>query len=372
MQLDNSDYPSGHEDRPPRYRRRGVGELRGREIGELSSSEYHAPSDQQLQYQYPPNAGFAPPGPYDPSWPAPGTPATAPAGGTPRTIGAPTVVSILLCLPTLITSAIVVAGISSLFGSTIGLISFLAWLASGALIFNTACEEFLAAAMFHLRRPTSRELYVVNPLWARVCFRAAIDPEKFSLWIDDRDSVNASASAGHIVAITPQALGMPPEIAEAILAHELGHHLKGHPLVGMLTYWYSLPARLAYRIAMFVFWLIVDVGKVLLTLGFAAGIVFVAVAAVLALVFAPWALIVFTTPVLYAWSVRLEELQADDVAFQLGYGNELRTFFYQAMAMENNAERRRSGLYDRLLKTHPSASKRVARLEARLMSLTRS
>ncbi|MFF4735893.1 M48 family metalloprotease [Streptomyces sp. NPDC001262] len=60
--------------------------------------------------------------------------------------------------------------------------------------------------------------------------------------------LNATAAAGHIVAVTRPATDRSPNSQlAAILAHELGHHVGGHPWAAMLADWYALPARTVGR-----------------------------------------------------------------------------------------------------------------------------
>jgi Zn-dependent protease with chaperone function len=42
---------------------------------------------------------------------------------------------------------------------------------------------------------------------------------------------------------------LSPVQLEAVLAHELGHHLGGHPWASLLRYWYSLPATYVFQFA---------------------------------------------------------------------------------------------------------------------------
>jgi Zn-dependent protease with chaperone function len=74
--------------------------------------------------------------------------------------------------------------------------------------------------------------------------RVGVRRETYELWIQERDELNATAAAGHIVGVTQQAFRqLPNGQLAAVLAHELGHHVSGHTWAGMLTFWYALPAR---------------------------------------------------------------------------------------------------------------------------------
>ncbi|MBS2966696.1 M48 family metalloprotease, partial [Actinocrinis puniceicyclus] len=297
-------------------------------------------------------------------WPPPGQ-AMPQQFAARRRIDVPAAVSVLVCLPALLTSALIVWLIGTLGGTMIALIGLLGWLASGALAFVGTAEEILATSLFRLRRPTPYETATFTSLWTRVCNRAGIDPASFTLWIEEHDDVNASATGGHIVAITPRALRMPPPLAEALLAHELGHHLKNHTSVTLLISWYALPGRTAFRAIRAILALITRVGVGLLSEGFLVGIAFIFVAGFVTIVIAPYAIPILVMPFLHAASRRFEELQADDVALQLGYGGELRAILSHDLDSGVDARRQRESTYSRLLATHPSVTKRITRLDTR-------
>src|ERR671936_768333 len=53
-----------------------------------------------------------------------------------------------------------------------------------------------------------------------------------------------------VAAVARVALGLPDDLLEAVLAHEVGHHRQLHPLATSLGWWYLLPftvAELAWR-----------------------------------------------------------------------------------------------------------------------------
>ncbi|MFE6685609.1 M48 family metalloprotease [Streptomyces sp. NPDC057743] len=85
-------------------------------------------------------------------------------------------------------------------------------------------------------------------VWEQVTRRAGVSPDTYQLWIEERDSLNATAAAGHIVAVTRQAVErLPDSRLAAVLAHELGHHVGGHTWAGVIDDWCALPARVVGR-----------------------------------------------------------------------------------------------------------------------------
>jgi STE24 endopeptidase len=120
-------------------------------------------------------------------------------------------------------------------------IGVLCWTASAGLVLPRPIESRFARLLFKARRPTERELDRLRPVWRRTCGRAGVDPDSFTLRIEDSPLVNAFALGAHFVAVTRRALDLPDELLEAVLAHELGHHRHLHPLAATLGWWYLLP-----------------------------------------------------------------------------------------------------------------------------------
>jgi Peptidase family M48 len=127
-----------------------------------------------------------------------------------------------------------------------------AWVASGPLILVRKIEETIMSGRDDLRRPTEQERQRLAASWLAVTKVAGVDPSHHSLWVQKSPRINAFATAGHTVAVTEAAVErLSPAQLEAILAHELGHHLGGHAWASLLRYWYSLPAMYVFQFATF-------------------------------------------------------------------------------------------------------------------------
>ncbi|MER5641659.1 M48 family metalloprotease [Kitasatospora sp. NPDC002227] len=234
---------------------------------------------------------------------------------------------LVVTLPTAIVSLAVVGTFSSMFSDVLGGIVTLAWLLSGVLVFHRPTEGMIAQHLLGMRRPDQAEQERLAAVWAEVTRRAGVQPGTYELWVQERDELNATAAAGHIVAVTSHALEkLPNSQLAAVLAHELGHHVGGHPWAGLLADWYALPARTVGR------WIALGVRK-LLGSGEAAGIacggclvVFFAVFVfMLAFSEGMWWLVlpIIAAPLLVRWLHRRAEYRADDYALGLGFGDEL-------------------------------------------------
>ena len=118
------------------------------------------------------------------------------------------------------------------------------WTALGALTFVAPAERVLGRVVLRLRAPDARQQALLDPAWRAVCRRAGVAPDRYLLRVQRSSAVNASAGGGHLVAVTSGALDGRGVPLEAILAHELGHHLGGHAAMGLLLAWYRGPLRL--------------------------------------------------------------------------------------------------------------------------------
>lgn len=249
-----------------------------------------------------------------------------------------------------------------------------AWILSGGVVLWRPAEAAVARWVSGFCPPTPGELAALEPAWLAVRERAGIPDGRYALWVQRSTEVNATASGGHTIAVTRRALQLPTHQLRAVLAHELGHHLGGHALATGLAHWYSVPARLALRIARrvvgLVLWLygtVLDitvrvVGAVLPGGGCLLSLALLVVRVLMALLSVAVFLVLACVPAALAWFSRLAELQADRVAARLGYGPALRQVLRETMDDDDRARRRASRMA-LLLATHPSMRTRVRALD---------
>ncbi|MFI8190820.1 M48 family metalloprotease [Streptomyces sp. NPDC085946] len=237
-----------------------------------------------------------------------------------RRTDATAVGNLLLYLPHFLCSLLVVGLVSLLFGG-LGFLVVIVWLASGALVFHRPAESALARHLLHLRHPTPQERATLEPVWREVTARAGVEGRTYELWVEDSDSLNAVAAAGHIVGVPRFALRELPngELA-AVMAHELGHHVGGHAWSSLLGYWYALPGRIAWRVLRTVTAVMFRVSRVFSCFGVLFLGVFViglALATVSSLYGLP--LLILAMPYALAAVGRRAELRADRHAAALGF-----------------------------------------------------
>ncbi|MFI6371713.1 M48 family metalloprotease [Streptomyces sp. NPDC050546] len=245
------------------------------------------------------------------------------------------------------------------------------WVLSGALVFHRPCERLLARWLFGLRYPTPEEDRRLRPVWREVTARAGVDASAYQLWMEESDEINALAAAGHIVGVTRHSLRtLTPGQLAGVLAHELGHHTRGHAWASLLSLWYALPARLAWRLLLL---LCTRLGR--LPTGAAAVLIGVAGAVLIALATATYGLIFLplATPYLVAAVARRSELRADEHAAGLGFAPQLMAVLHQEREREATATApglafAKGGMITRLLDSHPDVHTRLHRLQAHLDS----
>ncbi|MFF3909253.1 M48 family metalloprotease [Streptomyces sp. NPDC001848] len=282
--------------------------------------------------------------------------------------------NLLLHLPNFLCSLFVV-GLVSLFFGGFGIVLVLAWLASGALVFHRPSESALARRLLRLRYPTPQERAKLEPVWREVTARAGIDGRTYELWVEDSDSLNAVAAAGHIVGVTRFAMNQLPngELA-AVMAHELGHHVGGHAWSSLLGYWYALPGRVAWRFLKAFSGVVFKVSRAFGCLGVAVVAVTigcVALATISTLYGLP--LLILGVPYALAAVGRRAELRADEHAAALGFAPMLAAVLdklhqqeqrrtAEATAQGGGAPAEESAL-SKLLSSHPDYHTRLHHLQ---------
>jgi Zn-dependent protease with chaperone function len=277
--------------------------------------------------------------------------------------------SLLSMLPWLFWSLVVVSWIASIIGFGYGWIIVVLWLLSGVLVLVRPIEVFIARYLLRLRQPTIVELQRINPAWSQVAQRAGVDPARYSLWIQESDEVNTLPAPGHTIALTTWSLyTLPSTHLEAVLAHEVSHHLGGRDWLSLLSFWYSIPARCALwavRGLVRLMKAVPAVGCVVvgfLTLGYLGLLLTILIfdeSFVLPLLF----LTPFIAPPILAWFGRREVTQADRRAAALGYGPTLVQVFYGWQVQHQNMPGREASRRSQLMSTTPSIAERVRTLE---------
>jgi STE24 endopeptidase len=274
------------------------------------------------------------------------------------------ILEIVLSLPVVVGSAGVMALIGRLVWPQQAWVVPVGWGMCGLLLLVRWIENGLGWVMFGLRRPSPQEYLELEPVWDKVCRKAEVQSGEYLLWVDQSRGLNAMAAGGRMVAVTKEALRRPTPVLEAILAHELGHHLSGHGQISLLRWWYELPARLTYLVVRLIAWMLlalvravvktreegVDVFiSAVLTLGLLTGLAFLN----------PWLVAGPVLSPVMAWSRRHAEYRADKTAARLGYRKTLIEELRRWQVLRGGDVR---PVLTRVFASHPAEIDRVNRL----------
>ncbi len=220
-----------------------------------------------------------------------------------------------------------------------------------------AVSGWLAASMVMLwrrgERLALRVLFRWRPLNVDAVFGPAVGNElrrvigadfrRYDWYIEKSGSLNAAAVGGHAIAITSRMVQLhrqrrlADEHVIAVVLHEYGHHRGELVRFGAALTWLIRPWSFTQHFARafvqsfigrrrklrggIVRWFVLAIGFLVLLqlLGHHVGVV--------ALVAAALMLLLVVLPLLEARLMRTEELRADQVAADLGYGGSLRAVF---------------------------------------------
>lgn len=284
--------------------------------------------------------------------------------------------TLLLHVPNFLCSLLVMVLVSLLFGD-LGILVVIAWLASGLLVVHRPTESVIARHLLRLRYPTLDERARLEPVWREVTSRAGVDGRAYELWVEDSDSLNAVAAAGHIVGVTSYAMRHLPngELA-AVMAHELGHHVGGHAWSSLLGYWYALPGRLAWRVLRVLFRVAYRVSRAFSCMGIGIMLLVfgsIALATISTLYGLP--LLVLGLPYALAAMGRRAELRADRHAAALGFAPMLMSVLDKLHRAEQQQSAALSARYgvrarpqesplNKLLSSHPDHYTRLHHLQS--------
>jgi Zn-dependent protease with chaperone function len=311
----------------------------------------------------PPQWGQLPPGPSS----------NSDARGGFRATGARVEVSaattLLTAVPWFFWSFVTVSWIAGIIGFGVGWILVLLWIFSGAVVFIHPVEGLIARYLFRLRKPTVVENQRITSVWQQLSSRAGVGGDKYSVWIQESEDANATPTPGHVVAVTTWSLyNLPAPHLEAVLAHELSHHLGGRTWLSLLSFWYSIPARCALigvRSLVRLMKAVPAVGCLVvgfLTLGY-LGILLAVLTFDDSLTLPLLFLTPFVAPPILAWLGRREIMQADRRAAAMGYGPTLVQVLYGWQFQHQNMLGREANRRSQLMSSTPSIGDRVRALE---------
>lgn len=249
----------------------------------------------------------------------------------------------------------------------------LGWQASGAAVITRRGERFSVYAGCGFRRPSPRQAQTLEPVWAAALAGCGLRRSEVDLYVQCSGELNAYAAGGRSVAVTSGALQeflarrLGSAEMQAILVHELGHHVTRATRFPLVTFWLALPWRFASRLVIGLglarvgrrepprLFGVVVVAAVVVAIVQAVQRGQVAVAVVLATVAACGV----GCPLADAWVSRRSEYAADRFAVAAGAGAQL----VAALRQLDRRNVRRPGWTQRELTRHPSVEQRAEAME---------
>lgn len=246
------------------------------------------------------------------------------------------------------------------------------WLVSGAIVLWPGSDALVARYLFGLRQPTMVERQRLAPSWLAVARRAAVDPDRYTLWILDSDSSTGAMAGGSTVGVTGWSMyTLPPSHLEAVLAQDLTRHRRGRTLVGRLALWYSVPTRtvaLLIRLLVKLSRTVPAVGCTIVGFLLVAyiGIILVALVYYDSLAVPLLYLTPLLAPLVFIGLDRWNERMADRATADLGYGRRLLEVLYGWQAQHQNAARTGGLAQPDWLAGQPSVAERIRALEVYL------
>ena len=227
------------------------------------------------------------------------------------------------------------------------------------LRFQTRCKKLKRAEDINRLEPIFREVY------AKAKQKDPSLNSSIQLYITDDDSPNAFATGRKTVCVTRGLLNMPDEQIRATLGHEFGHLAhKDTDLILLISVGNMFVNMLVtfFNIGLWFFDIITTI--MCLFMGGEDGFI-----THLFMIFSRFLAVITVNLLLRIWtglgtllvmkSSRGNEFEADEFAFQLGYGDQLcalRDYF-------STHEQKASGLFAALASSHPDSHDRIARLQ---------
>lgn len=245
------------------------------------------------------------------------------------------------------------------------------WLLTGLIVIWPGSDGLLAKYLLGLRRPTMVEGQRLAPSWYAVANRAGIDPNSYTVWVQNSETVTGFVTGGNTISVTRWALyTLPPAHLEAVLAHDLEMHRSGHSWFGRVMHWYSIPARLVglvIRLLLKLSRAIPAVGCTIIGFLLVAylGLILAALVFYDSLAVPLMFLLPLFTPLLFLGAGKLMERLADRATVDLGFGRKLLEVFYGWQAHHEGGQRR-GGLQPEWLTGQPSIAERIRAVEVYL------
>lgn len=280
-----------------------------------------------------------------------------------------TVVALAVLIPAAVGALAIVApiayGLHLLWPVWGAVVPFVVW-AAGAVLASWP-NETIQRTWHGYRDPTAEEHRRLGEPSRRALRRLGVTAGRYRLMISESDELNAPAMMGRTVIITSYAArSMPPDRAEAVIAHELSHHIGLHAVPVFCYTELTLPIRT-------VWWLLTHIWRPVRRMwrvavrwhtpfGFLVTFLLAIAVAVIFAVSALPACVAVIGAALSRFAIDRTEYTADHTVAGLGLGPQLLAALETAIETNHtDTDRTR-----RLLALPPLAVRRAQRLRRRL------
>lgn len=219
------------------------------------------------------------------------------------------------------------------------------------------------------RDPTPEERSVLQPVWEQALTRTGKGRHRaYRLRISDLKMVNAFAVGGSVVVVTRYALtNLPASQLEAVLIHELGHHIGLHPVMLLAREWLMYPIRLVYWFATRTQRILASI--LLVRMSWKAQLATLIIVASLQLALLGLRTFLGIIHYILMFISRIAEYRADRTAVMLGAGPQLADAL-ESMTTNLSQTPRRQSLLDTWGATHPPTNKRIERIHKATRKIT--
>ena len=211
------------------------------------------------------------------------------------------------------------------------------------------------------REPTLEEYSRIASILESVLVRIDRGRDRgYQLRVVDLDEVNAFAAGGNVVVVTTRALWkLPDRQLEAVLAHEMGHHIGMHPIILLFRAWLMYPISLIRRIALTIHNLVAFLTR--FRMSWKVYLFLVGLVLILKLILVLFRVYLGALHYILMALGRMAEYRADRAATRLGLGNALIESL-QSSDTEGSNVSYKPPLLDRWRNTHPPIGSRIDRI----------
>lgn len=224
-----------------------------------------------------------------------------------------------------------------------------------AIIFRTGLFTWLLLLPEGSHKPDSNEAIPVNIALNDICRHANLNPKDYSLYINNRDELNAFAY-GHTISVMRVLLyNTSREQLTGIMAHEMGHIQYGHAnaclfINGMS--WFT-------HVVIFVFNALALICRILAIIPFLGLLLNIFMSIVFLIYGILSRLLDIPNHLVYIFGSRSQEDQADAYAVEIGLGRELADGLQHLDDLCGNSK---PGFFARHFSDHPDTNYRINRI----------